>query len=590
MNTDGTGYTVLKTFSTNSYSYPFSMNADGANPSANLTIADGVLYGTLASGSVNGSGSIFKVNTDGTGFTPAQDFFRQVLKIFSASLPNYFGSYTNSDGANPKGSLTLSGGVLYGTTSGGGILGWGTLFKINTNGTGFTVIKRFADPSEGEQPQGNLTLSGGSLYGTTYWGLTNGYGGGRIFKVNLDGTGYTVLKSFSADFDTLAPYPSPNLLLSGNILYGTTLIGGTNDAGTVFKVNTDGTGYIVLKNFSNGYGRDSEYLSAFHINDDGACPGALILANGTLYGTTTYGGSFGLGTIFALGELPFITAQPPGRTNLVGASAVFNVTSTGALPLSYQWQKNSTNLANAGNVYGADTDSLILSNLTLADAGNFSVTISNSLGVASSSNISLTVVQLPTLQEALDAPNLTWNTGGNQAWSPEVAITHDGVDAAQSGAIPDSQFCWVETSVTGPGTLAFWWKVSSQTNSGFLTFATNGIFASAISGETGWQQNTFTIGTGSQTLRWTYSKDETTAVGQDAGWLDQVSYTPFTLPAPISVKIQSSGGNLILNWTNPAFTLQAAPNVTGVYTNIPGATSPYTNPMTGSQQYFRLKF
>lgn len=59
-------------------------------------------------------------------------------------------------------------------------------------------------------------------------------------------------------------------------------------------------------------------------------------------------------------------------------------------------------------------------------------------------------------------------------------------------------------------------------------------------------------------------------------------------PTPVPLNSQLSGGNLILTWTNPAFALQGAPSVTGTYTNITGATSPFTNTITGSQGYFRL--
>ena len=60
-------------------------------------------------------------------------------------------------------------------------------------------------------------------------------------------------------------------------------------------------------------------------------------------------------------------------------------------------------------------------------------------------------------------------------------------------------------------------------------------------------------------------------------------------PLPIPIEIQLSGGQVVLSWTNAAFSLQAAPAVQGVYTNLPGAMSPSTNSISGSQQFFRLK-
>jgi hypothetical protein len=61
-------------------------------------------------------------------------------------------------------------------------------------------------------------------------------------------------------------------------------------------------------------------------------------------------------------------------------------------------------------------------------------------------------------------------------------------------------------------------------------------------------------------------------------------------PPPIPLSIERIGNNIVLSWSNPAFALQAAPEVTGVYTNVPGATSPFTNSISGSQLYFRLKY
>ena len=65
-----------------------------------------------------------------------------------------------------------------------------------------------------------------------------------------------------------------------------------------------------------------------------------------------------------------------------------------------------------------------------------------------------------TFSDALNSPPLTFTTGGNSNWFIETTDTHDGVSAVQSGTIGDSQSTWIQTQVTGPGTLSFWWKVS----------------------------------------------------------------------------------------------------------------------------------
>ncbi len=72
------------------------------------------------------------------------------------------------------------------------------------------------------------------------------------------------------------------------------------------------------------------------------------------------------------------------------------------------------------------------------------------------------VTPLPSLAESLDATNLNWSTGGSAGWQPQLAVTHDGVEAAQSGAITHSQESWVQTTVVGPGKLTYWWKVAGS--------------------------------------------------------------------------------------------------------------------------------
>src|ERR1044071_5228279 len=79
------------------------------------------------------NGSLFALNTDGTGFTNLYDF-----TPFSSCWP-----LMNNDGANPQGGLILSGNVIYGTADGGGSGGSGTVFAMNTNGTDFRLLHTF---------------------------------------------------------------------------------------------------------------------------------------------------------------------------------------------------------------------------------------------------------------------------------------------------------------------------------------------------------------------------------------------------------------------------------------------------------------
>ena len=190
------------------------------------------------------------MNTDGTGFTTLYSF---------SEVP--FG--TNSDGAYPS-SLILSSNTLYGTTDGGGSSGAGTVFKLNTDGTGFSML---------------YTLSANSVLSYP-----------ENLKTNSDGA---------------EPF---GLVLSGNTLYGFTVGSATGPGrrGTVFKLSTDGTGFLMLRSFTPGivpYGEP---------NNDGAYPDGLLLSGNTLYGSASYGGRFGYGTVFSISFLPQVALTPSG--------------------------------------------------------------------------------------------------------------------------------------------------------------------------------------------------------------------------------------------------------------------------------------
>lgn len=131
-----------------------------------------------------------------------------------------------------------------------------------------------------------------------------------------------------------------------------------------------------------------------------------------------------------------------------------------------------------------------------------------------------------TLADAVDAPLLTWTTGGNANWFGQTTTTHDGVDAAQSGAITHNQESWMQTTVSGPGTVTFWWKVSSENTYDFLRFYIGSAQQQAISGNSAWQQRSFAVPAGNQTLRWAYTKDYSVDSGSDCAWVDQVVWTP----------------------------------------------------------------
>jgi uncharacterized repeat protein (TIGR03803 family) len=307
-------------------------NSGGASPSALLAVSGNTLYGTTTGGGASANGTVFSLTTNGSTFS--------VLHNFSA-LDSVTG--TNTDGAVPWGGLILSGSTLYGTASAGGDGGNGVVFSVNTSGGSFTTLHSFtpmdtltATNTDGAIPFGGLVLSNNTLYGTT---TSGGEGGsGTIYSIGTDGLGFTLLHHFAptdAATGTNSDGASPvaALTLAGGVLYGTAPAGGAAANGAVFSINTNGTQFKTLYNFtglapSNG------------TNAYGAIPvGGLLLVGNSLYGTTFSGGPGAVGTVFSL-PLASPPAPPAVITNIV-------LNPNGSVTLSFVGGPNSTNIVQA---------------------------------------------------------------------------------------------------------------------------------------------------------------------------------------------------------------------------------------------------
>jgi alpha-tubulin suppressor-like RCC1 family protein len=220
---------------------------------------------------------------------------------------------------------------------------------------------------------------------------------------------------------------------------------------------------------------------------------------------------------------PALVLQPADQAVNLGDTVQLHARAAGALPVQYQWQLNGANLPDATN------STLVINGVQPRDVGVYRAIVSNGQGsqVSRSATVSIPL----TLPGALNTTNLVWSGSGMAPWFAQTAVSHDGFAAARSGAITDSQSSVLQTAVTGPGTLSFWWKVSSEEDFDYLTFTVNGTApVPAISGESGWEQVTLHLSSATNTLRWTYAKDESVSDGLDAAWVDEVSFTP-DLPA-----------------------------------------------------------
>ena len=127
--------------------------------------------------------------------------------------------------------------------------------------------------------------------------------------------------------------------------------------------------------------------------------------------------------------------------------------------------------------------------------------------IADSSSSPTTPDIRPSCAVAVNASSLTFSNGGEASWFAQSAVSRD-VCAAQSDAIDDDEVSWLQTTLHGPGTLTFWWKVSSEDGYDILTLSVDGVVRNSMSGETDWVRvsRSFTD-SGSHTIRWTYSKD-----------------------------------------------------------------------------------
>ena len=275
---DGTGYTVLHQFATfstyNIASDP--INADGARPETELIEgSDGTLYSVTPVGGTNGTGVVYKLARDGSGFA--------VLHAFDALIPadaNQDGvqdlPYKNVDGMGAVAPLLLySDGYLYGVTAEGGANGTGTIFRLRPDGSAFGVVHTFDalvdnTTTPDTNADGALSVAAlvdggdGRLYGVASLGGANGYG--TVFAFDPATGTYTVLHNFN---QTNGSQPTSELLLGQNgALYGTTAFGGnltcgvSGGCGTIFTVGRDGSGFASLFSFSysNGSAPSSRLL------------------------------------------------------------------------------------------------------------------------------------------------------------------------------------------------------------------------------------------------------------------------------------------------------------------------------------------
>lgn len=198
------------------------------------------------------------------------------------------------------------------------------------------------------------------------------------------------------------------------------------------------------------------------------------------------------------------------------------------------------------------------------------------------------VLAAPTFNGAVDNDALVFTHGGHATWIPQLLVTHDGIDAVESGSIDDDESSWFETTVSGTGTISFWWRVSSEEDYDYLIFSVNSVEQASIAGEVGWERVEITFTTpGTRVLRWAYEKDVSVSEGEDRGWVDEITWTgssstPGVPGAPQNLSCLPGDGRIGLSWTAPASNGGAAITTYSIYRSTEGGPFTWIANVTGT--------
>ena len=362
--------------------YSFKGGQDGNTPGARVILGpNGTLYGTTEGGGANGNGTVFNLRPPGTAPRSAlSSWTKTILYSFTGGTDSY----------TPMGDLTFDqSGNLYGTTSGSHIYGQegfggygdGSVYElVHSSGTWtINVVYGFTGGMDGSNPEGGVIFGqDGNLYGTTAYG--GSYGDGNVFELTSSGPGWTEQTLHSFDLsDGFAPQSGLVSDQSGN-LFGATSFGGANGGGTVFELTPSGGGwtfssiYDLPKGsggpfgtlaidaagnlFGANYGGGSSYkgnifklaqvsgvwtytdLYDFTGGADGGGPqcSPVVDAMGNIYGTTSYGGTYGDGVVWEITPAMYYSTNFPLTENPISENGHW----TNGLATGLDWKDCQT--------------------------------------------------------------------------------------------------------------------------------------------------------------------------------------------------------------------------------------------------------
>jgi uncharacterized repeat protein (TIGR03803 family) len=535
--TSGYGTVFEIANSSNSITTLASFNSsNGANPAAGLVEdSSGNLFGTTLQGGTNLYGTVFEVANGSSSITTLASF-------------NY------SNGASPESSLVKdSSGNLFGTTQYGGTHGAGTVFEVANGGNTVTTLASFDAYPNGASPFAALVKDGnGNLFGTTTGGGTSS--DGTVFEVAHGSNTITTLASFnySNGADPIGGLVEDS---SGN-LFGTTILGGTYGAGTVFEVANGSNSITTLAsfNYSNGY----------------SALGTLVEdSSGNLFGTTSLGGTSGYGTVFEVAH----------GSNTITTLASFN-NGNGAFPYGGLVEDSS------GNLFGSTTGGGTTGYGTVFEVANSS----NSITTLASFNSTTGFVPYGTLVD---------DSGGNLFGSTYVGGT--------SGAGTVFEVASGSNSITTLASFSF--SNGANPEAGLVEDRSGNLFGTTIAGGTYFDGTVFEVANGSNSITTLASFNRsngavpigglvednsgnlfgTTVSGgaSGVGVVFEVVSSDTTPPTTTAVSSGQAYANAHAGWNNTAVTITLSATdpdsgVAATYYTIDGTQYTYTAPFTVS--------
>jgi len=430
IDTNGNNYTDIYDF----------QGTDGLSPQGSLTfsITQDTLFGMTENGGKFFLGNAFSIDTTGNHYNDIIDF----------SGTNFGGP----NGQNPLGSLLLSvtGDTLFGMTSGAGGSGYGNIFSVATNGSNYLDMQDFDGVTNGGNPHGSLTFSvtKDTLFGMTsvndlylhgnifcittnasafadLYNFTNGainspYGslllsGSQLYGMSSDGYvfGFNPNGNVLTNLSYVGNSPFGDLIISNNTLYGMTSGGGSNGEGNIFSINTSGTNYVDIVDFTALNGQNPQ--------------GDLLQLGTKFYGMTQYGGLNGVGVVFSLDtvfRLSIIDTTNPNTCALISGSATANAVG-GTTPYTYLWNDASSQTT------------AIAQNL---NAGTYTVYVFDVYGAEDSASVTLTQPTPVVINSQNVLTNVSCHGGNNGSGVLSV-----------SGGTPPYYYNWVSPNGTFSG-------------------------------------------------------------------------------------------------------------------------------------------